>query len=137
MSIITLVHKWQVDLVQLGILAFTGKTVQEETMQLYRLRVQGNFIGLEIAKLDIEMVCISFTNAHVKLKMGPLMSFFFFKLKLNDAQGRIGILVLWADRAGQRISLQGQGVSPRPGYQLQHKLTITSLHFALNYISHV
>ena len=51
MSIITLVHKWQVDLVQLGILAFTGKTVQVETMQLYRLRVQGNFIGLEIAKL--------------------------------------------------------------------------------------
>ena len=78
MSIITLVHKWQVDLVQLGILAFTGKTVQVQTMQLYRLRVQGNFIGLEIAKLDIEIVCISFTNAHVKLKMGPLMSFFFF-----------------------------------------------------------
>ena len=69
---------------------------------------------------------IEITNVHVKLKMGPLMSFFFFKLKLNDAQGRIGILFLWADKAGQRILGQGQGVSPRPGDQLQHKLTITS-----------
>ena len=131
MSIITLVHKWQVDLVQLGILAFTGKTVQVETMQLYRLRVQGNFIGLEIAKLDIEMVCISFTNAHVKLKMGPLMSFFFFKLKLNDAQGRIEILVLWADRAGQRISGQGLEIN----YSINSQSQV--LHFALNYISYV
>ena len=72
---------------------------------------------------------IEITKVHVKLKMGPLMSFFFFKLKLNDAQGRIGILFLWADKAGQRILGQGQGVSPRPGDQLQHKLTITSFAF--------
>ena len=42
---------------------------------------------------------IEITNVNVKLKMGPLMSFFFFKLKLNDAQA--GLVICFYGQTGQ------------------------------------